>query len=133
MFDYLNKILFKTKTPDTCNVDGVKEFQPYLIQRWCSMYSPQVSDLINQTSNRIWPVLENNTMWFNYLHGVIPACKFKRTLYIKKKKDTAVVTSNKQNINVLANHLEISVREVNQYIELFNLKIPNEKKSTTQD
>jgi hypothetical protein len=133
MFDYLNKILFKTKTPDTSTIDEVKEFQPYLIQRWCSMYSPQVSDLVNQTSNRVWPVLDNNTMWFNYLHGVVPGCKFKRLNYIKKKKDTEATTTNKQSIKIVANHLEISVREVNQYIELFNLKIPNEKKHSTQD
>jgi|APCry1669190156_1035279.scaffolds.fasta_scaffold02853_3 hypothetical protein len=133
MFEYLNKILFKTKGLDTSNIDEVKEFQPYLIQRWCSMYSPQVSNLVNQTSNRVWPVLDNNTAWFNYLHGVIPACKFKRTSYIKKKKETESVTNSKQAVKTLANHLEISAREVNQYIELFNLKLPNEKKPTTQD
>lgn len=129
MFEYLNKILFKTKTPDTSTINEVKEFQPFLIQRWCSMYSPQVSNLVNQTSNRVWPVLENNAMWFNYLHGIIPNSKFKRVTYIKKQKDKD--NTNKQAIKVVANHLEISAREVNQYIELFNLQLPNEKKHTT--
>jgi len=127
MFEYLNKILFKTKTPDTSTINEVKEFQPFLIQRWCSMYSPEVSNLVNQTSNRVWPILENNTMWFSYLHSIIPNSKFKRLEYIKKKKDTDK-NNNKSNVKTVANHLEISVREVNQYIELFQLKIPNENR-----
>jgi len=95
------------------------------------MYSPQLANLVNQTSNRVWPVLDNNTMWFNYLYGIVPASKFKRVTYIKKKKDTEVKSNNKQTVKTVATHLEISEREVNQYIELFNLKLPDEKKHTT--
>lgn len=128
MFEYLNKILFKTKGPDTENIQDDTEFQPYLVQRWSTMYSPEVTVLINQTSNTMWPVLNDKTMWFQYMHGVIPKCKFKRINYIKKKKDTDTVQGQKQTIQKIANKLEISSREVNLYIEQFNLDIPNEKK-----
>ena len=128
MFDYLNKILFKTKGPDTENIQDDTEFQPYLVQRWSTMYSPEVTVLINQTSNTMWPVLSDKTMWFQYMHGVIPKCKFKRITYIKKKKDAESVKVQKQTVQKIANKLEISSREVNQYIEQFNLDIPNEKK-----
>jgi len=128
MFDYLNKILFKTKGPDTENIQDDTEFQPFLVQRWSTMYSPEVTVLINQTSNTMWPVLSDKTMWFQYMHGVIPKCKFKRINYIKKKKDTDTVQGQKQTIQKIANKLEISSREVNLYIEQFNLDIPNEKK-----
>jgi hypothetical protein len=128
MFEYLNKILFKTKTPDTTNLDENSEFQPYLVQRWCSMYSPEVTILLNQTSNTHWSTLQGNTEWFNYLHGVIPKTRFKRISYIKKKKDTESKTVQKQTVQKVANNLEISSREVSSYIEQFNLQLPNEKK-----
>jgi hypothetical protein len=127
MFDYLNKVLFKTKGPDTSNIRESEEFVPYMIQRWGSMHSPEIANLINETSNRHWPALSDKEMWFNYMHGVIPNCRFKRISYIKKKKDTEEKTKNKDNVNKVANNLEISSREVNQYIEQFNLKIPNEQ------
>jgi len=128
MFEYLNKILFKTKSPDTENLDENSEFQPYLVQRWCSMYSPEITTLLNQTSNRHWSTLQGNVEWFNYLNGVIPKTRFKRINYIKKKKDTENKTTLKQTIQKVANNLEISSREVSCYIEQFNLQLPNEKK-----
>lgn len=128
MFEYLNKILFKTKSPDTENLDENSEFQPYLVQRWCSMYSPEITTLLNQTSNRHWSTLQGNAEWFNYLNGVIPKARFKRINYIKKKKDTENKTILKQTIQKVANNLEISSREVSCYIEQFNLQLPNEKK-----
>jgi hypothetical protein len=128
MFDFLNKILFKTKTPDTANLDENSEFQPYLVQRWCSMYSPEVTVLLNQTSNVHWSTLQNNSEWFNYLHSVVPKTRFKRINYIKKKKDTESKSVQKQTIQKVANNLEISSREVSLYIEQFNLNLPNEKK-----
>ena len=127
MFDYLNKVLFKTKGPDTNNIQESEEFVPYMIQRWGSMYSPEVACLINETSNRQWPALTDKEMWFNYMHTVIPRCHFKRINYIKKKKDTEEKGKNKENVIKVADKLEISSREVNQYIEQFNLQIPNEQ------
>lgn len=128
MFQYLNKILFKTKAPNTDNLDEDPEFVPYLMQRWGSMYSPEVAVLLNQTSNKHWPVLQGNTEWFNYFYGVVPKCKFKHINYIKKKKETEVKQTQKQTVQKIASNLEISTREVNLYIEQFNLQIPNEKK-----
>jgi len=128
MFDYINKVLYKTKGPDTSNIKESEEFVPYMVQRWCSMYSPQIASLINCTSNRLWSALDDKELWFNYMHGVLPPCKFKRISYIKKKKDTELVTKNKETVLKVANSLEISSREVSQYIEQFNLQLPNEKK-----
>ena len=128
MFDYINKVLYKTKGPDTSNIKESEEFVPYMVQRWCSMYSPQIALLINCTSNRLWSALDDKELWFNYMHGVIPSCKFKRISYIKKKKDTELVAKNKETVLKVANSLEISSREVSQYIEQFNLQLPNEKK-----
>lgn len=127
MFDYLNKVLYKTKGPDTNNIQESEEFVPFMIQRWSSMYSPEIARLLNETSNRQWSSLSDKEMWFNYLHAVVPHCRFKKIAYLKKKKDTEEKAKNKETLHKVANYLEISSREVSQYIEQFNLKIPNEQ------
>ena len=131
MFDYINKVLYKTKGPDTSNIKESNEFVPYMVQRWCSMYSPQIATLVNCTSNRMWSVLDNKEIWFNYMHGIIPQCKFKRIVYIKKKKEAEAAVKNKDTLLKVANSLEISSREVSQYIEQFKLELPYEKKTAT--
>ena len=128
MFEYINSILFKSKGPGTENLNENSDFQPYLVQRWCSMHSAEIAVLLNQTSNVSWSALQNNTMWFQYMTSTIPKCKFQRINYIKKKKDTETVKSQKEIINKVANNLEISTREVNSYIQEFNLQLPHEKK-----
>jgi len=129
MFEHINRILYKTKGTDLANINEDKEFQPFLIQRWCSMHSTSIAHIINETTNRFWGTMESNRDWFVALDTIIPACKFKRISYIKKtKKETKKNTNTVQSI---ANNLEISSREVNQYIEQFNIQLPNEEKSTT--
>jgi len=130
MFDHLNKILYKAKESDISNLNEDKEFQPFLIQRWCSMHSTPIAHIVNETTNRYWGCYENNKDWYIALKTIIPSCKFKRISYIKKTKKE-VIRKNNENVRKVANNLEISIREVNQYIEQFNLKIPNEEKSTT--
>ena len=44
-----------------------------------------------------------------------------------KKKEAEEKAKNKDNVLKVANNLEISSRELNQYIEQFNLQIPNEQ------
>ena len=126
MFDCLNKVLYKTKGPDTSNINEKEEFVPYMVQRWGSMYSPQIAILINETSNRHWTILNDKEMWFNYMHGVVPVCKFKRFSYIRKKKEEKAQIK-KDILGKVATNLELSSRELNLYIEQFNLKIPNEQ------
>jgi len=129
MFTHLNNILYK-KHPDKelTSINEDKEFQPFLIQRWCTMYSTSITSLVNDTTNRYWKILENNKDWYAALDTVIPTCRFKKISYIKKTKKEAVKKSNETLLKIASN-LEISSREVSQYIEQFNLKIPNEEKS----
>jgi len=128
MFDHLNSILYKKNKEHIDTINENKDFQPFLIQRWCSMYSTSICSLVNETTNRYWKSYENNSDWYTALNTVIPTCKFKRFNYIKKTKKETVKKSNEVVLKV-ANNLEISSREVNHYIEYFNLKLPNEEKS----
>ena len=130
MFDHLNSILYKKNKEPIDTINENKDFQPFLIQRWCSMYSTSICSLVNETTNRYWKSYENNSDWYTALNTVIPTCKFKRISYIKKTKKDTVKKSNEVVLKI-ANNLEISSREVNQYIEQFNLKLPNEERLNT--
>lgn len=124
MFSYLNGILYKVNT-DISNIDTDSDFQSYLIQRWSTMYSPYIAVLINETTNIYWQSLDNNTCWYMMLDTSIPKCKFKRLNYLKKaKKD--IDSKNKEQIQKIANNLEISSREVISYIKHNNLTINND-------
>lgn len=122
MFNLLNKILFKTK--QNIEASEKEEVQLFLIQRWCSMYSAELCNLLNQTSNKHWPVLQDGNEWIEYLHCVIPRSKYKHIAYIKKKKSPDEVQKTKADVQKIANNLELSSRELNIYIRDFNLKLP---------
>jgi len=130
MFDYINRVLYKGKEINVENINENKEFQPFLVQRWCSMYSAPLAHIVNETTNRYWKSFEGNSEWFTALDTIIPKCKYKRFNYIKKAKKETVKKSN-ESLTKVANCLEISSREVSLYIEQFNLKLPNEEKSNT--
>jgi hypothetical protein len=127
MFDNINNLLYKPKGSEEFVDDG--KFVPYMVQRWASMHSPSIAVLLNETSNRIWSIMDSNQLWYQYFHAVIPKVRFRRIAYIKKKKEETKKVSNDANILKVAQHLEISSREVSQYVEAFNLLIPHEKKS----
>lgn len=120
MFNYLNKILYKSSKTEL--QDGDNSFQPFLIQRWCSMHSTSVAQIVNETSNRYWQVYNDNITWYRALDAIIPKCRYEKITYIKKsKKETDI--KEKDYIQKAANSLEISTRELINYIRDNNLKI----------
>ena len=132
MFDDINSILYKKNTAAALeSIDQKAEFQPFLVQRWCSMHSPPLAYILNETTNRYWKSLESNKEWYIAFDTVIPLCKFKRISYIKKAKKENLKKNN-ENIEKIADNLEISAREVNLYIELFDLKLPTNEKYNQQ-
>lgn len=121
MFNYLNGILYKS-TIDISSIETDSNFQPFLIQRWCSMHSPAIANLVNETTNKYWQNLDNKNSWYIALDTIIPKSRFKKIVYIKKsKKETDI--KEKEYIQKIANTLEISSREVINYIKNNNLKI----------
>lgn len=120
MFKHLNSILYKSKLA----VDGINdnsEFIPFMVQRWCSMHSPAVTTIVNETTNKYWSVLSEKKDWYVALNTIIPKCNYKKIEYYKKsKKDTE---ANKEYLQKIANTLEISTREVISYVKEHNLKL----------
>jgi len=128
MFDYLNSILYKNAKSkiNLCGLNENTDFQPFLVQRWCSMHSASLTHIINETTNRYWPVLDSNSMWYASLNTVIPKVNFKKISYIKKpKKD--LESKEKDYILKIACSLEISSRELINYIQDGNLTINLQK------
>ena len=125
MFNYLNSILYKSKT-EISTINDSADFQPFMAQRWCTMHSLPIATIVNETTNKYWPTLEDKNMWYIALDTIIPRCKFKKISYIKKfKKD--LEAKEKEHIQKIANTLEISSREIISYMRNNNLELPTLK------
>ena len=126
IFDYINDILYHKKGDLLSNVEHESGYNPYMINRWLSMYSPQIANLINLTSNRLYSVFETKSESYKFLLKVLPKSKPRRIGYIKKvkkeKKDELDV------IETLASSLELSKREINLYIKESNTDLERLKK-----
>ena len=127
IFDYLNDILFHKKGNKLDNIDDHGQYNPYMINRWLSMYSPNVATIINETTNKYYSIFDTKPESYNFLVKIIPKQKPFRIRYIKKvkaeKDDTAQV------IDFLSESLEISKREIRYYIESNNIDIEELKKT----
>ena len=103
LFDFLNWIL-KNKS------DKPKDYQPssFLINRWVSMASPQLSLILNSTTNR-WLKNLKDFDFGSFYYYILPK-HGKRIDYIKKKtKDN---DDKIEDVRNLADRLECSVREI---------------------
>lgn len=98
-------------------------FNSFLIQRIISMYSPQLCNIINETTNKKISVLSKEEI-YKLLITIIPRQKNSFTKYFKKK-DQEIVLSEKENkyIKHLCEVKNCSHREIKQYINNFDLNI----------
>ena len=87
MFKILNDILYTKKGTLLDDVDNESEFNGYMINRWASMYSPHMAQLINLTVNRLYSAFPTKRDNYRFLVGFLPKVKFQRINYIKKKRD----------------------------------------------
>jgi hypothetical protein len=90
IFQYLNSILFSKKKVDI-NCDDESQFSLFMINRWTSMYSKELNNYVNETTNRYWNIHTDKRDQYQYVYNIIPRLKFKRLNYIKKiKKDDKI-------------------------------------------
>jgi len=119
IFSILNSILYSKKPLDV-NVDDENIFNLYMVNRWCSMHSPEINNLINDTTNRLGMVLESKEDQVKFLTNILPRCRFKRIEYLKKTKKEKLDKDQEtrdQYITLIAKTREISKREVLQAIQ----------------
>jgi len=109
LFDYLKDLVVNKKGNLTLN-----DYIPFLINRWLSFMSPQVSFLLNQTVN-VYSNLDKE-QHYKFLLAAFPKLKYlPRLKYIKKVQ---VTKEENDNINKVALNREISTREARALLEL---------------
>jgi hypothetical protein len=112
IFQYLNSLLFSKKKADM-NRDDESQFNMFMINRWTSMYSKEINNYINETSNKYWNLFEEKDSQYNFLYHLLPKLKFKRINYIKKIKK-----EKKQKEEKLFIPEFLSEREYKQLVEI---------------
>ena len=115
-FDVINDILFHKRGDKLDNVDHYADFSPFLVNRWCSMYSPNMCHIINQTMNRYHSLFEDKRLMYKLYLSIVPRVNQRFIRYIKKpKKDP--VEDDQDDTPTIARGLELSEREINMYIQ----------------
>ena len=117
MFEHLNDILFHKRGDKLDNVDHETDYSPYMINRWVSMYSDETCDIVNSTVNWMHPVFVTKTEHYNFMSRVLPVYRKRFIQYIKRPKKSDEPDDEEQNVELLANGLELSKREVKYLIE----------------
>ena len=130
LFDILKNVLYQKKKNLLDNQEDEADLQPYIIQRWLSMYSGDMTKMLNETVNKNYQVYTDKQMWHSMLLDLIPKSKFKKIDYIKKPEKKKKVASVRDDvIKSIANANELSTREVKCYLETFDISIDNEMKA----
>lgn len=118
IFNHIDSVLFTKQKLNKLNEDET-QFNLYMLNRWCSMYSPDIARIINETTNKKMEFLTLKQDQYNYIFNILPKVKKKRINYIKKIKNEENKEEN--DISSYAKLLEISEREVKEYIDFLDL------------
>jgi hypothetical protein len=112
LFPFLNWILKKNSVqPDENDIPSI-----FITNRWLSMIDPSLAQIVNVTFNRwIYKTLisKENLLAGKIYRTLLPRIG-KKINYIKRSTQTNK-TDEVDNIETLANNMEISVRELHIY------------------
>lgn len=114
IFNYVDSVLFSKKKLNMIN-EGETQFSLYMLNRWCSMYSPDIAQIINETTNRYTKAVTLKQDQYEFSYNILPKCKKVKINYLKKNKVEKEIKEN--NSKTLSKNLEISEREVLNYID----------------
>ena len=118
IFNHIDSVLFTKQKLNKLNEDET-QFNLYMLNRWCSMYSTDIAQIINETTNKKMEFLTLKQDQYNYIFNILPKVKKKRINYIKKIKNEENKEENY--ISSYAKVLEISEREIEEYIDFLDL------------
>ena len=68
------------------NYDDESQFNLFMVNRWTSMYSKEMNEYVNETTNKYWNLFDDKPSQYTYIYNAFPKLKFKRLNYIKKTK-----------------------------------------------
>jgi D-alanyl-lipoteichoic acid acyltransferase DltB (MBOAT superfamily) len=118
IFDYVGAILHTKNSSQFTSIDNEQSFQPFMVNRWISMYSPEMTTVVNTTMNKYATLFKNKQELFRFYVSVFPKLRNKRIAYIKKTKEQKPKESKEDDTALLAQGLELSRREIEMYKDL---------------
>lgn len=117
IFDIINSVFFSKKKIDL-SLDNESTFSPFMLNRWMSMYSEEMVNIINNTSNKYGGIFNIKQQQYDWYYYLFPKLRFKKIQYIKKTKKEKELKED--NLSIIAKNNEISVRELKLYKEFFD-------------
>ena len=117
IFNYVDSVLFTKKKLNMIN-EGETQFNLYMLNRWCSMYSPDIAQIINETTNRYTKSISLKQDQYEFSYNILPKCKKRKIDYLKKNKTEKI--KEDEDIKNYSKLLEISEREISLYIDINN-------------
>lgn len=109
IFDYLKDILI-TKQGNL----PLNSYVPFLVNRWLSFMNPAVCEFMNTLNNKA--LLEDKELHYKMLICSLPKLKYlPKFNYIKKTKEKE--QDNDIKVKILAQNLEVSIREASMLVE----------------
>ena len=118
-FDILSNILFYKKLNHFKVEEDENEFSPFIVNRWISMYSPMLAKQSNVV-NKYLGIFETKKQAYNFFISFFDKVPFKKINYIKRKKEDKAKDDKQEIINQLSKNLELSNREVKEYLTTLN-------------
>lgn len=86
ILDYIKNILFFKKPFQVENSEEIKQYNIYMVNRWVSMCDSESANMVNETTNKLNYLQNDRELHYKMLLNILPAKKYKRIEYLKKKE-----------------------------------------------
>ena len=114
IFDWVNQIRVGKKSWDSFTEEEQKKFSPFIINRFLSM-DKDIVEIVNVFQKYAIGTLEPREVYKWYCDILPKGKRFNK--YIKGKKDKKY---DKEMIDIISNHFEVSKQETKTYIDLLD-------------
>lgn len=114
IFNFIDSVLFTKKKLNTIN-EGETQFNLYMLNRWCSMYSSDIAQILNETTNKYGKLFQTKQEQYDFILNMLPRVKKKRLNYIKKVKEETKKEDTE--LALIAKAMEMSKRELEENIK----------------
>ena len=116
IFDWVNQILVHKKPWDSFTVEEQKKFSPFIINRFLSM-DKELIEIVNMFQPYAIGTLEPKDV-YEFYRNLFPKGK-RYNKYIKGKRDKKY---DKELLDLVSKHFEVSKNESKSYIDLLSKK-----------
>lgn len=120
IFEIISNIIFSKNKNCLNTVEEESEFQPYLVNRWLSMYSADIAKTSN-IINKYLGIFDTKKELFNLFCSIFPRVPYKKITYFKKNKEQKNI-ENEEIISLISRNKELSKREIREYVNMLNTK-----------